>query len=215
MGEQAVVVGVDGSPASYTALRWALAHAARIGAQVRAVRCWTPIVARRWEAAVTGEPVPPQAVQQARAERELAQVVAAALARVPDGATRVAVRQRVVRGLAGPVLAGEAHGAALLVVGHGPRATELRHRSVSWYCLRHATCPVLVIPPTMATLATRTPASTQQPALSPRPCGKSRLSPRGQAAHGISGGIATQILHVGAVALARLATRYTPGRRTA
>jgi nucleotide-binding universal stress UspA family protein len=65
MGEQVVVVGVDGSPASYTALRWALAHAARIGAQVRAVRCWTPIVARRWEAALTGEPVPSEAVQAA------------------------------------------------------------------------------------------------------------------------------------------------------
>lgn len=31
MSEQ-VVVGVDGSPASYTALRWALAHAGRTAA---------------------------------------------------------------------------------------------------------------------------------------------------------------------------------------
>jgi nucleotide-binding universal stress UspA family protein len=185
MGAQ-VVVGVDGSPASYTALRWALAHAARIGAQVRAVRCWTPIVARKWEAAVTGEPVPSEVVQEARAERELVQVVAAAVAWVPDGATRVAVQQRVVRGLAGPVLAGEANGAALLVVGHGPRATELRHRSVSWYCLRHATCPVLVIPPTMDILRTLTLATADVLAFSPRPSGQSRLAPHGQpAAHGI------------------------------
>jgi nucleotide-binding universal stress UspA family protein len=186
MGAQVVVVGVDGSPASYTALRWALAHAAGIGAQVRAVRCWTPIVARRWEAAVTGEPVPSEAVQEARAERELAQVVAAALARVPGGAAQVAVRQRVARGLAGPVLAREADGAALLVVGHGPRATELRHRSVSWYCLRHATCPVLVIPPTMATLRALTPPTAEVPPLSPRLSGRSRPQPHGQpAAHGI------------------------------
>jgi nucleotide-binding universal stress UspA family protein len=154
MGEQVVVVGVDGSPASYTALRWALAHAPHIGAQVRAVRCWTPIVASRWEAAVTGEPVPPEAVQEARAERELVQVVAAAVARVPVGAAQVAVRQSVVRGPAGPVLVSKADGATLLVVGHGPRATELLHRSVTWYCVRHATCPVLVIPPTMATRRT-------------------------------------------------------------
>ena len=80
MGEQVVVVGVDGSPASYTALRWALAHAARISAQVRAVRCWMPIVASRWEAAVTGEPMPSEAVQETRAARELAQAVAAAMA---------------------------------------------------------------------------------------------------------------------------------------
>jgi nucleotide-binding universal stress UspA family protein len=186
MGEQVVVVGVDGSPASYTALRWALAHAARIGAQVRAVRGWTPVVARRWEAEVTGEPVPAEAVQQARAERELAQVVAAAVARVPDGAPRVAVRQRVARGPAGPVLTREADGAALLVVGHGPRATELRHRSVSWYCLRHATCPVLVIPPTMDTLRTLTPPTADVPAFLPRPSSQSPLQPHGQpAAHGI------------------------------
>ncbi|MGH3975383.1 MAG: universal stress protein [Pseudonocardiaceae bacterium] len=181
MGEQVVVVGVDGSPASYTALRWALAHAARIGAQVDAVRCWTPVVAKSWEAAVTGEPVPPEAVQEARAERELVQVVAAALARIPDGTARIAVRQRVVRGSAGPVLVGEADGADLLVVGHGPRATGLLHRSVSWYCLQHATCPVLVIPPTMAARRTPTPTA-KAPALSPRLSGQSRPQPHGQPA---------------------------------
>ncbi|MDQ4104579.1 MAG: universal stress protein [Actinomycetota bacterium] len=150
MGRPTVVVGADGSPASYAALRWALAHAARIGGQVRAVRCWTPIVAKRREAAVTGEPVPPEAEQKARVERELAHVVAAALARVPDGAARVAVRQSLVPGPAGPGLVGEADSADLLVVGHGPRVHKLQHRSVSWYCMRHATCPVLVIPPAMA-----------------------------------------------------------------
>jgi nucleotide-binding universal stress UspA family protein len=39
MSEQLVVVGVDGSPASYTALRWSLGNAGRTGAQVRAIRC--------------------------------------------------------------------------------------------------------------------------------------------------------------------------------
>jgi len=161
MGQSVVVVGVDGSPASYTALQWALAHATRIGAQVRAVRCWTPVVAKRWEAAVTGEPVPPEAEQQARAKRELAQVVAAALARVPGGSMRVAVRHSVVRGSAGPGLVGAADGTDLLVVGHSPRVTELLHRSVSWYCMRHATCPVLVIPPAMATRRNLAPATAE------------------------------------------------------
>jgi nucleotide-binding universal stress UspA family protein len=182
MGEQVVVVGVDGSPASYTALRWALAHAARIGAQVHAVRGWTPVVARRWEAEVTGEPVPAEPEQEVRAERELEQVVAAALARIPGGATPIAVRRSVVRGSAGPALVGEADGAALLVVGHGPRASGLLHRSVSWYCLRHATCPVLIIPPTMATVRTLTPATADVPALSPHLPGQSRLQPHGQPA---------------------------------
>ncbi|MGQ0776822.1 MAG: universal stress protein [Pseudonocardiales bacterium] len=66
-----VVVGVDSSPASYAALRWALTYSGRIGARVRAVRCWMPVMARGWEAAVT-ERVSPPAEQQARAERELA-----------------------------------------------------------------------------------------------------------------------------------------------
>ncbi len=163
MSEHVVVVGVDGSPASYTALRWALAHAERTGAQLRAVRCWTPVVAKSWEAAVTGAPVPSEAEQESRAERELAEVVAAALARVPTGSTQVAVQQKVIHGPAGPVLVGQADGAALLVVGHGPRVTELLHRSVTWYCVRHATCPVLVIPPAMATQRTLAAATAEAP----------------------------------------------------
>lgn len=153
MSEQVVVVGVDGSPASFTALRWALAHAVRTGAAVRTVRCWTPVFANGWEAAVTAEPVPPCAVQETRAERELADVVAAARRQVPGGAAQIAVQRRIVRGLTGPMLVAEAHGAALLVVGsHGHRRiAELLRRSVSSYCERHATCPVLVIPPAMAT----------------------------------------------------------------
>jgi nucleotide-binding universal stress UspA family protein len=73
-----LVVGVDGSPFSYPALRWALEYAGRVGARVRAVRCWMPVLkVRGWEVAVTGEPVTP-AEQQAQARRQLADVVAAA-----------------------------------------------------------------------------------------------------------------------------------------
>jgi hypothetical protein len=49
------------------------------------------------------------------------------------------------------VLVASAAGADLLVVGHGYRwVTEMLHRSVSWYCVRYATCPGLVIPPVCA-----------------------------------------------------------------
>jgi nucleotide-binding universal stress UspA family protein len=161
VSEQLVVVGVDGSPASYTALRWTLAHTGRTAARVCAVRCWTPVVARAWEAAVTAEPVPPIAEQEARAERELAQVVAAALARVPTRATQSEVWQRIVRGPAGSGLVSQAAGADLLVVGHGLRSIEMLHRSVTWYCVRHAACPVLVIPPAMATRRTLIPATAE------------------------------------------------------
>ncbi|MGH4014004.1 MAG: universal stress protein [Pseudonocardiaceae bacterium] len=165
MNEQVVVVGVDGSPASYTALRRALSYAGRTGARVCALRCWTPILARGWEAAVTAEPVPSHAEQEARAARELAEVVAAAQVRVPKGSRRVAVQQKVAHGTAGPALVAEAAGADLLVVGHTPRSISGRlHRSVSWYCAQHATCPVLVIPPAMAAQRTLFPVSAEIPA---------------------------------------------------
>lgn len=153
MNEQIVVVGVDGSPASFTGLRWALAHARLTGTGVCAVRCWMPESAPRWESAITAGPVPPSAEQQARAERELGEVIMAALMQVPDARAGVAIQRRVARGPAGPVLVAEADGAALLVVGHHVhrRIAELLHQSVSSYCARHATCPVLVIPPAMAT----------------------------------------------------------------
>ena len=152
MSEQVVVVGVDGSPASFTGLRWALAHAGRTNAQVCAVRCWEPVSAPRWESAVTAEPVSPNAKERARVERELNQVVEAARAQVPDGGVQVVVRQRVACGPAGPILVAEADGAALLVVGSHAhrRIVELLRQSVSSFCMRHATCPVLVIPPEMA-----------------------------------------------------------------
>jgi len=153
MSEQVVVVGVDGSPASFTGLRWALAYARHTNARVCAVRCWEPVPAARWESAVTAEPVPPSAKQQAQAERELGEVVAAALVHAPNGEARVVVRQRVACGPAGPMLVAEADGAALLVVGSHAhrRISGLLRRSVSSFCARHATCPVLVIPPAMAT----------------------------------------------------------------
>jgi nucleotide-binding universal stress UspA family protein len=162
MGEQTLVVGVDGSPASYTALRWALMYAGRTGARVRAVHCWMPVVMRGWEAAVTAESVPSPAVQVARAQRQLAEIVSAALVRVPKCAAGVDLEQKVLRGPAGPGLVCSAIGADLLVVGHGPRVAELLHRSVSWYCVRHAHCPVLVIPPVM-TRRKLSPAAAEVP----------------------------------------------------
>jgi nucleotide-binding universal stress UspA family protein len=146
MGEQLIVVGVDGSRASHTGLVWALTRGQRTGARVRAIRCWMPVLVKAWEAAVTGEPVAPVAEQRARAQRELARVVAAAWAWVPDAVGQVDVEQKVLYGLAGPTLVSAAANAELLIVGHRHHMIDLRHRSVSWYCVRHAHCPVLVFP---------------------------------------------------------------------
>ncbi len=154
MGEQLLVVGIDGSPASHTGLVWALARAERTGARVRAIRCWMPVMFKAWEAAVTAEPVAPVSEQRARAERELAQVVAAAWLWVPEAIGRVDVEQKVIYGLPGPTLVSAAADAELLIVGHGHHVIDMMHRSVSWYCVRHAHCPVLVIPAAAATRKT-------------------------------------------------------------
>jgi hypothetical protein len=42
----------------------------------------------------------------------------------------------------------------LLIVGHGHHVIDMMHRSVSWYCARHAHCLVLVIPAAAATRKT-------------------------------------------------------------
>jgi nucleotide-binding universal stress UspA family protein len=143
----------DGRTVTIVKRRAEFPASGRTGARVRAVRCWMPI-AVKGEAAVTAEPVPSHAVQQARARRELAEILAAALLRVPEAASEVDLEHRVIRGPAGPWLVDSAFGADLLVVGHGPRVAGLLHRSVSWYCVRHAMCPALVIPPAMATRRT-------------------------------------------------------------
>jgi nucleotide-binding universal stress UspA family protein len=152
--EQLIVVDVDGSPASHTGLCWALARAEQTGARVRAVRCWMPVVFKAWEVAVTAELVPPPAEQQARAERELAQMVAAAWLWVPNATKTVALEQKVIRGPAGPTLVSEAAEAELLIVSHGHRLIDMAHRSVSRYCVRNAHCPVVVIPSAAATRRT-------------------------------------------------------------
>ncbi|MBV9057553.1 MAG: universal stress protein [Pseudonocardiales bacterium] len=154
MGERLLVVGIDGSPASHTGLVWALTHAQRTGARVRAVRCWMPVLVKAWEAAVTGEPVAPVAEQRARARRQLAQAVAAAWLWVPHAVGQVDLEQKVLYGLAGPTLVSAATDAELLIVGHGHHMIDMRHRSVSWYCVRHSHCPVLVIPAAAATRKT-------------------------------------------------------------
>lgn len=164
MSKQRVVVGVDGSPASFTALRWVLACRRRAELRLRAVRCWAPVLARGWEAVVTAQPVPTVAEQEAQAQRELNEIVAAALAWTPHAVPRVVVEQRVVRSPAGPGLVSQAADADLLVVGHGHHSMEMLHRSVSWYCVLHATCPVLVFPPTMATRRELTPILAGVPA---------------------------------------------------
>jgi nucleotide-binding universal stress UspA family protein len=74
-------------------------------------------------------------------------VLAEALASVPAD---VEVERRVVRGPAEQLLLASAdHAADLLVVGTGRTGglTRLFHGATTRYCIAHARCPVLAVPP--------------------------------------------------------------------
>lgn len=117
-----IVVGVDGSPSSKSALRWAIHQAQLTGARVEAVT------------AVDFE---------ADARRVLARVMTELAAIRSD----VHVRHQVVLGHPAQVLIDAAAGADILVVGSRGYAgfTEALLGSVGQYCVHHAPCPVVII----------------------------------------------------------------------
>jgi nucleotide-binding universal stress UspA family protein len=81
------------------------------------------------------------------ARQRLRGALDAAFGGLPAGVT---VKSQVVRGEAGPSLVGAAcEDGDLLVIGTGRRSRLGRvvHSTVSRYCLAHAACPVLAVPP--------------------------------------------------------------------
>ena len=133
-----IVVGIDGSAASVAALRWAAAEAR--------VRHATLVVAHAWE-------LPPMAVAPFAASIDPVEVEAAA-ARVVDDALEhedlegVGVERAVVGGPAVMSLLELAREATLLVVGARGSGgfAGLLLGSVSEQVVRHAPCPVVVVP---------------------------------------------------------------------
>ena len=130
-----VVVGVDGSPDSEVAVRWAEQYATLTGADLTLVTAWhwptsygVPMAWEGWDPAVDAE-----------------QVIGKAAANLALPADRV--HQQVQCGAAGDLLVRASAEALALVVGtrgHGPLAAAALG-SVSSYCVHHATCPVVVV----------------------------------------------------------------------
>jgi nucleotide-binding universal stress UspA family protein len=105
-----VVVGVDGSAGSWQALRWATAEARRRGGRLRVIAAYSPSR--------------PLGAELARAEKTVAEMVAAARTAAPY----LAVTGLSVNGPPVPVLTSAVDDDALLVVGsrgHGGVATLL------------------------------------------------------------------------------------------
>jgi nucleotide-binding universal stress UspA family protein len=135
-----IVVGVDGSPASLAALRWAVEDARRRGCGIDAVSAWNAdygVMIGPLPAEVFAE-VSPQAMRAA-AQQVLDTSV--------QGFEGVEIRRILVEGDPRDVLFDASKDAALLVVGNRghSRIVEAILGSVSAYCVHHASCPVVVI----------------------------------------------------------------------
>jgi nucleotide-binding universal stress UspA family protein len=139
-GQQTIVVGVSGSSASVTALRWAADEAQRRHALLRVVRSWDPAF-RAPYAAVGGLPTADQ--QRAAASRELAAAMHAAF----GPATPDDVVAELAEGLAERTLVERSAAADLLVLGATAPPTPAVGAvgAVVRTCLSRAHCPVVVV----------------------------------------------------------------------
>lgn len=130
-----IVVGIDGSPCSKAALRWAEEYAESSGGRLTLVSAW------HWPMSYGA----PLAFANFDPEKDAERTVEAAKAEL--GGRVGPVRTVVVQGHAGTVLAETATDADVLVVGtrgHGALAA-LGLGSTSTYCVHHAHCTVVVV----------------------------------------------------------------------
>jgi nucleotide-binding universal stress UspA family protein len=145
VGSRRVIAGVSGSVRSLGALRAGVAEARSSGSTLLAVLAWAPAGG---EVAYMRAPCPILLrLWEQDAQERLRGAFDAVFGGVPGG---VAVRMMVVRASPGPLLVDLADQPDdLLVVGCGGRSglSCVVHGSVTRYCLAHARCPVLAVPP--------------------------------------------------------------------
>ena len=131
-----ILVGVDGSEASVTALRYAGKLAEAMHATLRAVITWeypdfgVAYPATEWEP-----------------DANAAAVLSTAITKAFGSTPPPRLRKDVVQGPAAPTLIDESEHARMLVVGARGAGgfARLLLGSVSEACTRHAHCPVLVV----------------------------------------------------------------------
>ncbi len=144
-GARRVIVGASGSPGSLRALRHAEDLARHSDAPLIPVLAWTP---PGGELAARRQPCPTLIrVWQEAAWQRLWAALDAAWGEIPGD---LVVQPVVQRGQPGQVLVDVAYRSDdLLVVGAGRRGVLARMwcARVSRYCLAHAQCPVLAVPP--------------------------------------------------------------------
>jgi nucleotide-binding universal stress UspA family protein len=144
-GVYRVIAGVSGSPGSLPALRYAADLARSHDGTLVPVLAWIPpggdLADRHSPSSILRQ------IWKDAAWQRLWDAFDTAMGGIPAD---LRAEPLVLRGEAGPVLINAASRADdLLVVGTGRHGTlgRLRHGNVSRYCLAHARCPVLAIPP--------------------------------------------------------------------
>ena len=140
-----IVVGVHGSMGSLQALRWAAEEARERRVPLVPVIAWIPpggdLAERRYPSAYLRK------IWRDAAFERLQEAFNAGLGGIPAD---VQVDAHVERGETGPVLVDVASEPGdLLVIGTGRRSwiSRMLHKSVGRYCLAHAKCPMLAVPP--------------------------------------------------------------------
>jgi nucleotide-binding universal stress UspA family protein len=132
-----IVVGVDGSDSSRTALAWAVRQAELTGATIDAVTAWH---IPAYYGIAGGD-------QGTNFEQIAATLLQESIAQAQPLAPEVVIRPVIVHDNAPRALLAAAKDAELLVVGsrgHGGFAEALLG-SVGQHCVHHADCPVVVV----------------------------------------------------------------------
>ena len=141
---EVVVVGVDGSPGSRAALHWAIDHARATGARVQAVNVFEPVVPMDF----TGAGFAAVSTMDPRALRRAGHALIERMVREAADGRSVDVQALVLEAHnPGQALVKAARNASVLVVGaHHRHGLGFLLGSTGASCVRHANCPVMVVP---------------------------------------------------------------------
>lgn len=139
-----IVVGLDVSPASHAALAWAANEARTTGAELRAIHAL--LLPAAMLASVGWLSVPTSTAGADKAESAYRNAVTAMWEMVqPEPGWRL----EFYNAEPGRLLVAESTHAALLVIGTREHVGwgRILNGSVSHFCLSHAICPVVAVPP--------------------------------------------------------------------
>ncbi len=142
-----VVVGVDGSEPSRSALVYAMQDAVARGDEIRAIAAVAP--PDQWATAYGLPTMPTRDGEFQATQKALETMVAEVVAELGSLVDKVTVTTLAVVGVPAEVMVQQAAGADLLVIGHRGRGrlASAVLGSVGLHCVLKAPCPVTIVRP--------------------------------------------------------------------